>query len=159
MAVGLALASNTQISALATIFVTSLLESPELDSLIELNSRRLSAAYAKLTSFFRKHSVPYVPCNAGLYVFAKLAHRATTWEDEAYMVLQLKEAGVVVSAGRAYHVPEGEKGWMRVGFAVDDGDLLEAMRRIETVLTKENAFEKANGREENEVGERAKSKV
>jgi aspartate/methionine/tyrosine aminotransferase len=158
MAVGLALASNTQISALSTIFVISLLESPELDSLIELNSRRLSAAYAKLTSFFRKHGVPYVPCNAGLYV-AKLAHRATTREDEAYMALQLKEAGVVVSAGRAYHVPEGEKGWMRVGFAVDDGDLLEAMRRIETVLTKENAFEKANGREENEVEERAKSKV
>jgi aspartate/methionine/tyrosine aminotransferase len=134
MAVGVALAANNQISALSTIFVTTLLTSPNLDSLIALNKERLSLSYAKLTNLFKKHGIPYLPCNAGLYVFARLARRAT-WEDESNMVQKLKQAGVLVSAGKAYHVPESEKGWMRVSFAVHEADLVEAMRRMETVLT------------------------
>lgn len=134
MAVGLALASNTQISALSTIFVTSLLTSHHLDSLIMLNSQRLSAAYTTLTSFLKGQNIPYIPCNAGLYVFARIAGFAKTWEDEDVMVQKLKEAGVLVSSGKAYHVPETEKGWMRVGFAIEELDLREAIRRMENVL-------------------------
>jgi len=75
-----------------------------------------------------------MPCNAGLFVFAKLALRATTWEEEAHMVSKLKEAGVLVSSGRGYHGPESEKGWMRVGFATEEDELEEAIRRMDSVL-------------------------
>ncbi|KAF1950196.1 1-aminocyclopropane-1-carboxylate synthase 7 [Byssothecium circinans] len=134
MAVGLALAANTQISALSTIFVTSLLTWPELPSLLALNRQRLRAAYTTLTDSFKQCGIPFLPCNAGLYVFARLAHHAVTWEDEEKVVVKLKEAGVLVSSGRAYHVPESEKGWMRVGFSVEQVDLVEAIKRIESVV-------------------------
>ncbi|RMZ66210.1 aminotransferase -like [Pyrenophora seminiperda CCB06] len=134
MAVGLALAANTQISSLSTIFVTALLSSPQLPSLISLNAQRLAVAYTKLTVFFKKYGISYIPCNAGLYIFAKLAPHATTWEEEADMVSKFKEAGVLVSAGRGYHGPEAEKGWVRVGFAVEEAELEEAMRRMDGVL-------------------------
>ncbi|PVI02650.1 1-aminocyclopropane-1-carboxylate synthase 7 [Periconia macrospinosa] len=134
MAVGLALAANTQISALSTLFVTRLLTTPKLDALLALNRERLRTAYISLTGFFKRYGVPYLPCNAGLYVFARLAHHAVTWDDEADMVGRLKEAGVLVSAGRAYHVPESEKGWMRIGFSVPEAELAEALRRMETVI-------------------------
>ncbi|KAF1998234.1 PLP-dependent transferase [Amniculicola lignicola CBS 123094] len=135
MAVALALAANTQISSLSTIFVTSLLTSPKLPKLIALNSQRLAQAYTTLTGFFKELSIKYVPCNAGLYVFAKLARQAQTWEDESSVISDLKSSGILVSAGRAYHGPENEKGWMRVGFAVDPDQLTEAIRRMKTVLT------------------------
>jgi aspartate/methionine/tyrosine aminotransferase len=132
--IGLALAANTQISALSTIFVTSLLTSPKLPSLIDLNSNRLSIAYQKLTSLFKNYDIPYIPCNAGLYVFARLAKDATSWDDESMLVTRMKEAGVLVSPGKAYHGPEHEKGWMRVGFAVKDEDLEKATKRMASVL-------------------------
>ncbi|POS75432.1 hypothetical protein DHEL01_v206174 [Diaporthe helianthi] len=63
MAVGLALAANTQISALTTTFVTSLLKSPELPSLISLNSRRLASAYAQITSFLNNALIWQIALN------------------------------------------------------------------------------------------------
>ncbi|OTB04088.1 hypothetical protein M426DRAFT_59221 [Hypoxylon sp. CI-4A] len=139
MAVGLALAANTQTSALSVIFVTSLLTSPDLSSLISLNSRRLSSAYISLTTFFKENRVSYIPCNAGLYVFAKLSPYAETWEDEIEMVAKLKEAGVLVSPGQAYHGPDSEKGWARVGFAVEESQLREGMRRMKKVIGRQDS--------------------
>jgi aspartate/methionine/tyrosine aminotransferase len=133
MAVGLALAANTQISSLSTIFVRSLLSSPKLAGLISQNAEKLAAAYSIMTSFLDSYEIPYVPANAGLYVFTKIAPDATTWEDEAKMVNELKEVGVVVSPGKAYHVPESQKGWARVLFALEPEQLAEAIRRMKIV--------------------------
>ncbi|KAI1778792.1 1-aminocyclopropane-1-carboxylate synthase [Hypoxylon cercidicola] len=144
MAVGLALAANTQTSALSTIFTTSLLTSPKLPSLIALNSRRLSSAYTSLTTFFKENGIPYVPCNAGMYVFAKISPQAETWEDEMKVVTKLKEAGMLVSAGKAYHGPDSEKGWARVGFAVEESELHEAIRRMKTVILEEGREDSIN---------------
>lgn len=141
MAVGLALAANTQISSLSTICAIGILSSPQLPSLISRNAERLRVAYETLTTFFKKHHVPYYPANAGLCVFARLAD-AGTWEDEAEMINRIKAAGVLVSSGKAYHGPEGEKGWARVLFAVDSDVLGEAIRRMESVLQGRNAVMK-----------------
>ncbi|KAI0139752.1 1-aminocyclopropane-1-carboxylate synthase [Pestalotiopsis sp. NC0098] len=134
MVVGLALAANTQISSLSTIFVTHLLTSPQLPSLVALNSIRLASAYEMLVTFLKKHLIPYIPCNAGLYVLARLAADAKSWEDEAAMATKCKDAGVLLSPGRAYHGPEDAKGWMRIGFSVETTVLQEALRRLESVL-------------------------
>lgn len=151
MNVALALAANTMTSALSAIFVTRLLTSPELPALIRTSSERLGAAYATLTAFFVENGVRYVPCNAGLYVFARLAGDVETWEEEERMVERLKRAGVLVSAGRAYHGPAQEKGWMRVGFAVEESELREAIRRMKYVLEEVEKTQSIDGHCEEEA--------
>lgn len=136
LAVGLALAANTQTSSLSAIVVRELLLSPKLPALLTLNSERLGNAYWMITNFFKQQGIPYYPCNAGIFIFAKLAPDADTWEDEELVVGRLREAGVSVSSGRNYHGPESAKGWMRVGFAVEIEQLIEALQRMEKVLRK-----------------------
>ncbi|KAF2122846.1 1-aminocyclopropane-1-carboxylate synthase 7 [Lophiotrema nucula] len=138
LAIGLALAAMNQVSSLSAIFATTLLTSPGLPDLVRINSERLSLSYEILTGFFKKQHIVYIPCNAGLYVFAKLAANAKTYEDEASMAWSLKDAGVLVSPGQAYHGPDGEFGWMRVGFAVEVADLKEAIERMERVVELSN---------------------
>jgi aspartate/methionine/tyrosine aminotransferase len=133
MVVGLALAANTQISSLSTIFVTSLLTSPGLPSLLQQNKTMLATAYTRMVTFFKTYAIPYRPASAGLYVWAKMAPNAQTWEDEAATVTELKAAGVLISSGRAYHGPESEKGWARVLFALEMEQLEEAIGRMTTV--------------------------
>lgn len=138
MLVGVALAANTQISALSSIFVTHLLTSPVLPTLIATNRNKLASAYGRFTSFLKRNQIEYMPCNAGLYIFAKLAPNAVNWEDEANTAAKLKEVGVLVSPGRPYHVPESLKGWMRLTFAVEEKDLGEAMQRMQKVFDAEH---------------------
>ena len=133
MAVGAALAANTQTSSLSAIATEGLLSSPFLPSLLKLNRSRLAAAYKKITDFFVSCGIEFIPVTAGLYVFARLAPKAKTWEDESAMIARIKDAGVLVSSGKAYHVVEKEKGWARITFAVAPEDLnkaIEAMRRV-----------------------------
>jgi aspartate/methionine/tyrosine aminotransferase len=133
MAVGAALAANTQMSSLSAIATKRLLESPNLPSLFKLNRERLAEAYKKITSFFVSCGIEFFPVTAGLYVFARLAPEARTWEDEAATIARIKDAGVLISPGKAYHVPEKEKGWARITFAVEPADLekaIDAMRCI-----------------------------
>lgn len=134
MAVGLALASNTTTSTLSSIFVSALLTSPEIPKLLALNSDRLTEAYRSLTAMLRKHNIHYLPAYAGLYVFAKIAPDAGSWDDESKAVQKFKEAGVLVSSGKGYHGPESEKGWARIGFATEKPKLVEALRRIDRAL-------------------------
>lgn len=123
-----------QTSALSAIATTRLLTSPEFTKLVELNSRRLAEAYTTVTSFLKRHQIEYIPGHAGVFLLAKLAPEAKTWEDEARMVKNMKEAGVLVAPGRIYHVNDHEKGWARLTFAVDQTLLQEALSRMETAM-------------------------
>lgn len=140
---GLALASNFQISSLSAIFASSLLSSPELPELLALNSSRLSEAYTTVTSFLKQHNIEYIPANAGMFIFAKLVPHAKSWDDEFAMIAKLKEAGVSVSGGQGYHVMEKDKGWARLAFALNTSQLREALNRIDGVLSR-NVQVKAN---------------
>ncbi|KAF4626878.1 hypothetical protein G7Y89_g11280 [Cudoniella acicularis] len=121
-------------SSLSAVFVTTLLTSQKLPFLLELNSQRLAIAYKLLTSFFKRNNIPYIPCNAGLYVFAKVAPNSETWEGEATIIQKFKDEGVLVAAGRGYHVPDSEKGWARIGFTLETGRLEEAIKRMQRAL-------------------------
>jgi len=120
------------VSTLSAVFATALLSSPTLPSLVALNSTRLGDAYKLLTGFLKSHGIHYFPCNAGPFVLAKLAPTGQSWDEEAAAIEGLQKAGVVVGAGRRYHVHE--MGWARVSFAVETAVLKEAMRRMETVF-------------------------
>lgn len=130
---GLALAAHMNVSTLSTVVATEILTSPQLPSLLALNSSRLAQAYTRITAFLKRLAIPYFPCNAGPFILARVAPNASSWEHEAAVVLNLQLAGVLVGAGRSYHVHS--PGWARICFAVEEMVLEEAMRRMETVLT------------------------
>lgn len=131
----MALLTTTQTSGLSSILTTALLTSPKLPALVAVNSRRLSASYAIVTSTLRQWDVKFIPASAGLFVFARLIKGAQTWEQETAVVERLKnDAGVLVSPGRAYHGVEGEKGWVRLTFAVPALVLTEGLRRVGSCL-------------------------
>ena len=82
----------------------------------------------------KRRGIRYIPCNAGLFIFVRLAPKAQEWHDEARFVEILSEAGISVSPGRTYSVPEWEKGWVRIGFALPKERLLEAIRRMDLAM-------------------------
>ena len=132
---GLALASNTQTSSLAAISTTALLKSAQLESVIATNSERLTKACNSLAALLRTYDIPYFPCYAGLYIFARLAPKAQYWEDESVMLREFKDAGISISGGRGYHVGEENKGWARISFAVNPKTFQLALERLERVLS------------------------
>ena len=138
MAVGLALASNTQTSTLSSIVTTTLLTSLKAPQLLARNSELLGKNYTLLTNFFKNYNIPYIPAYAGLYLMVHVAPHAQSWDEESDAIRRFKDAGVLISGGRAYHGPHSEKGWARVGFAVPETQLLEALRRIESVYVKKS---------------------
>lgn len=128
---GLSIVCAGKISALTTIFTTALLTSPNLPSLIALNKKQLAVSYATVTSFLDRHKIEYIPASAGVYVFAKLAPAAKTWDDEADMVRRLEAVGILIGSGRSYHAAEDQKGWARLTFAIETDQLEKALERIE----------------------------
>lgn len=124
--------TTTQTSSLASIATAGLLTSPELPRLIQLNTTRLSSAYKQVTTWLKAHDVPFVPATHGVYVLARLAPNARSWEDEEEVVRRLKDAGVLLLAGRGFHMRE--KGWVRMTIAVEPHVLTQALSRITTEL-------------------------
>lgn len=145
MVASLVLASNTQTSSLSAICVSALLTSAKLPALIALNSERLATNCRILTKFLTRHKIPYIPSYAGLYVFARIAQDARSWEDEQASVQRFKDVGVLLSGGRGYHCSENQMGWMRVGFAVKKSRLEEALRRVESILRVEGCSRNSLG--------------
>jgi histidinol-phosphate/aromatic aminotransferase/cobyric acid decarboxylase-like protein len=97
-------------SSLTAIAATALLASPRLPALLQLNSERLLEAYTRITLFLRKHGFVYIPANIGPFLFARLVPNAEGWEDEFDVVSACKAAGIIISAGRSYHVNKNQKG-------------------------------------------------
>lgn len=133
---GVSLTSSLHTSSLSAVFVTSLLTSVQLPALIALNSKRLSESYRILVGFLQKREIEFIPANAGLFVFARLAKGCRSWEEEAMIGERLKENGVLVSPGRTYHGLEEEKGWMRITLAVPEDTLREGLERVQRCLSR-----------------------
>ena len=142
-----ALIASVNVSTLSTIVSKELLTCSRLPSLLQLNSIRLAEAYVTLTSFFKTSGISYFPSNSTTFVMAKLAPLAQSWGDEEDALRQYLQAGVLVAPGRAYHVPEDQKGWMRVSFAVNKTLLAEAIIRIGRVFQGMRPGKKANEEE------------
>ncbi|KAK6828793.1 hypothetical protein RU639_003479 [Aspergillus parasiticus] len=127
------LVASVHVSVLSTVFAKEVLASPQLPKLLTLSATRLAEAYTTLTTAFKATGIEYFPSYATVFVLARLAPTATTWDEEMLALRAYTQAGVAVVPGRAYHMPEGQKGWMRVTFAVSNEDLLEGIRRINRV--------------------------
>lgn len=82
-----------------------------------------------------RHGIKYIPVNAGLSIFARLAPNARSRDEEMEIVQHLKNAGVVVNnAGGSFHKTFKEKGWVRMSFSIEPNQLHEALTRIELAL-------------------------
>ena len=117
---------------LSTVFAKAIVSSECLPMIINLNSTRLAKAYRRLTTIFDRYGICYLPCDAGHFVLAKLVRKTET--KESAIMDQLNQAGVLISPGYAYHI--AERGWTRVSFAVRSQELLEAIKRMKTVLVR-----------------------
>ncbi|THV45507.1 hypothetical protein BGAL_0480g00040 [Botrytis galanthina] len=134
---GLALAAFSNVSILSSILTKALLCSPNLEEIMNLNSRRHHQSYMVMTSFLKEMGVPYLPCNATPFLMARIAPDASSWEDEAAAVKKLNDIGVWVSAGRGQHMPESAKGWARLTFTLEPVRLKEGLERMRSVLGRE----------------------
>ncbi|KAF7617894.1 hypothetical protein AFLA_006804 [Aspergillus flavus NRRL3357] len=124
------LVASVHVSVLSTVFAKEVLALPQLPKLLTLSATRLAKAYSTLTTAFKATGIEYFPSYATVFVLARLAPNATAWDEEMLALRAYMQAGVAVVPGRAYHMPEGQKGWMQVTFAVFHEDLLEGIRTI-----------------------------
>ena len=118
---------------LTSIYVRSLLGSPSLPDLVLLNRQRLAAANERLEQVLNRCGIEFIEPSAGLYVFARIAPNASSWEEEAEAVTILRKAGVQVNPGKTF---SAEPGWARITFALPDGALTEALTRLEEGLSR-----------------------
>lgn len=133
--VAVALTACNQVSSLTTLAVNSLLSIPRcrLRKFIATNQCRLSLSYSKITSFFRRHNIPYFPGNAGVFVWARLGgDQIRTSAEELETWTKLNDHGIGVGAGSDYH--STEPGWFRITFAVPEDVLTDALHKMELAL-------------------------
>ncbi|KAI0439039.1 aminotransferase GliI-like protein [Xylaria telfairii] len=126
----IALVSHTSVSSLSVLFARALLNSPQLHTIIQLNSSRLAAAYKRIRVFFEENSIKYLPCEVTTFVLAQLAPYSQTKEDEEAAVAFYQKAGILFFSASDYRMPSEFKGWMRVSFAVAPERLDVAMNRL-----------------------------
>ena len=134
MACGVAMAANTQVSGLTAVAVTALLSDPAItDKFIHLNKTRIGGAYETMASFFRARGTRYIPAYAGVYIWAKLSNKVSSWDEEGELTKLLAEKQVAVSAGKAYAA--SEPGWYRLCFAMKTEKLEEGLERLGAALS------------------------
>ena len=138
---GSMLANYLQTSVLNSIFVTSLLASPELPSILASLKSRLACNHALLTQALEKWGVEYLPTDAGFHIYAKLAKHAQTWEEEAEMITRLSSVGVMVVPGKSFGGVDGQTGWVRLGFSIPENKLKSGLEIIEKTLGFEKEVE------------------
>ncbi|KAF5871647.1 putative 1-aminocyclopropane-1-carboxylate synthase protein [Botrytis fragariae] len=127
----LALASHMNLSTMSTVYATSLLRSARLPGLLSPKSQRLSNSYTQMIALFKKYDIKYFPCNAGLFILARIVPEGT-WEKELGMVDSFKRNGVLIGPGKRYHVLE--PAWTRISFAMEPEVLNLAIERMDKVF-------------------------
>ncbi|ESZ91287.1 aminotransferase GliI [Sclerotinia borealis F-4128] len=130
----ISLLSYASVSTLSSLYLKSILSYPDLPLLLKTNSERLTASYKLLADSFSKWGIEYLPATEGIFIFAKLARRATTQKEADEVFSRLAKHGVLVSPGKFYNGIPGEVGWARVTFSLPLEVIEEAVARMETIL-------------------------
>ena len=89
--------------------------------------------YTVCTRFLQKHSIPYIPSNAGFFIWVNLTEYLRTMpgdsdlEKEREMNKRLLDGGVHLATSEAFY---GEDhGWFRITFTVEKDMLELALQR------------------------------
>ncbi|KAL1641562.1 hypothetical protein SLS61_010077 [Didymella pomorum] len=130
----MALLTATHASTVSTLYLSSLLSSSHLPTLFALNSERLTASYHILADCLKEWNVEFVEPTHGLFVFARLAKDLRTVEQEQSRFAQLLQAGVKVSPGHSYRGKEGEFGWARIRYSLEEAMMRDAAAKLDAFL-------------------------
>lgn len=100
---------------------------------VQKNRKHLTEAYTICTKFLQKQSIPYVPANAGFYVWVDLTAYLsgmpgeTDLDKEREMNKRMLDEGVHLATSEAFF---GEDhGWFRITFTVEKDILELALQR------------------------------
>jgi aspartate/methionine/tyrosine aminotransferase len=131
--------TSTHPSSLSTLYLTALLTSSKLPSLLALNTQRLTASYNVLTSFLRRHDIDFVVPTHGLFLFAKLARTSASGsmeEEDAFWRELEGRGGVKVAPGRGFNGVEKDGGWARMRFSVGVDVMEEVVEKLDEFFAK-----------------------
>lgn len=127
----LALTSTHPLS-LSTVYLSSLLTSSRLPDLRTLNNNRLTSSYFALADILRRHDIEFVVPTHGPFLFAKLAKKARTVEEENAFWRELEgRGGIKVAPGRVFNGVEKDGGWARVRFSIKEEVMQEVVGKLE----------------------------
>lgn len=104
-----------------------------LSEFVKINRLRLRDRYELCTRFLRAHKIPYLPANAGFFVWADLSmylsqeNGDTPVARERALNDRLFNGGIHLATSEAFFGEEA--GWFRISFAVDREVLLLGLTR------------------------------
>lgn len=131
----MALLTTSHTNNIASLYLSSLLSWVQLPTLLALNSERLTESYRLLAGALQEWKVDFIPATDGIFLFAKLARRARTVDDEVEFYDRLALRGVLVGPGRFYKGVETDFGWARIRFSISIDVMKTALERISTFLS------------------------
>ncbi|CAD6585424.1 MAG: hypothetical protein ASARMPREDX12_001996 [Alectoria sarmentosa] len=158
---GMRLLSTPLLSSSSMLLAAALFSSAKLPTIVKLNRVRLARANAIIEAQLRRWGVEFIEARAGCFVWARLLvrsggtegevdamghelvkekvsgrHAEPSFDWEMQQIGRLKDSGVLVSPGHAYHIGAWprEEGWVRITFAVEEDKLREGLGRIGSCL-------------------------
>lgn len=130
----LSLLTTCHVTLTSSLYLRHILTWHQLPTLLALNSERLTTSYDIVASFLRKCNVEFVTPTHGLFLFAKLEKHARSAAEEKAFFDEMVLRGVSVGEGRGFKGVEGEYGWARIRFSLNEEVLREGLGRLENLL-------------------------
>ncbi|PVI04406.1 PLP-dependent transferase [Periconia macrospinosa] len=125
------------VNGVAALYVSSLLNWSQLPTIIALNSERLTISCRLLEGFLSQWNVEFIRPTNGIVLFAKLAKKARSGEEEIKFCRRLAVYGLRVSPGYIYNGVEREFGWVRIRFSCSRNAMERAIEGITGFLKAE----------------------
>jgi DNA-binding transcriptional MocR family regulator len=106
------------------------------------NCKLLADRYSLCTAILKAHSIPYIPSNAGFFLWADLSRYLESQPGETPLQRErslnelLFNGGVHLATSEAF---SGEdSGWFRITFSVDEARLRLGLNRYGSFARREN---------------------
>ena len=133
----MSLLTSQHTNNLAALYLSNLLTWTKLDTLLTLNSSRLTTSYQLLANVLQQLDVEFVTPTDGIFLFAKLAKHAQSIEEEEDFYRRLVQYGVRINPGSIYKGVGKEFGWARIRFSIPKKVMEVALERIMAFMTTE----------------------
>jgi len=127
-------------SSLASASLSTILNHPTFfPAFITTTREKLIHHYHVCTRVLRRHGIPYVPSNAGFFIWVDLTRfldripgEKTPLEKERELNRRILDGGVHLATSEAFY---GEElGWFRITFTVDEMVLGLALKRLMGII-------------------------
>ncbi|KAI9199525.1 pyridoxal phosphate-dependent transferase [Polychytrium aggregatum] len=143
------------------LWTNFLRDRPRVDQFLDESNLRIKDSYDKVAGFLQSHHIPFLPANAGFFVWVNLskwlgpesseagAGSRVAWTPsspfaryepsprETQLWMELLDEGVYIAYGAAFFADE--EGWFRILFAKDWSIMQLALERIGRVLSRREA--------------------